>query len=209
MGSFRLVNVAGTMTVVMFGAAYCLKPQAMAQQASQPLSQPGRSQAPRPVVPGQPSQVPSPTPGQTTTQPGQPGATGPALPAAPGTAQPANRRFFAFASPEMEPQFNQAATQLARTESQLTESNQRLLKQLGQARSLQGDRRSEAFAEVMQGTLQQNAMLLQQMQELRTLLTGQLTDPNAPAGTTPGASTPARTTNPGTTPANNPSNLPR
>jgi len=252
MEAHKLASLAGTVTMVVFGALHyaeplVAEPLVMLQQGTSP--QPGRSEQPttRPAAPSQPverfprtnqpnqptannpsnpgTQPPATNP--NTMRPGQvvPGAPGPVVPGTgiinPGTGfGTENGPFFAFQNPTMQTQFNELAGQLSRLEQQLAENNQRLLRQLGQARQLTGERKADALGEVLQGDLQQQGMLLQYLVDLRATVTGGLANQNATAtdangnpvnnpGTAPATGTP-RTTAPGANnpnaPANNPQN---
>lgn len=168
-------------------------PGTVTPQSGTPANNPGTpttnpSSGPS-TLPGTTNQQPAGTnPANPTTNPattgipgttGQQGTTGAA--GAPGTGvngtttnNLAAQRLFALSNPAAEAQLTQAGQKLVRIEQQFTTANQQLLKQLGQARQLTGDRRSEAMGEIMQSMLLQQQQLQQYLVDLRTSVTGDL-----------------------------------
>jgi hypothetical protein len=116
-----------------------------------------------------------PVPPTTTTQPTT-------ITNAPFTPVVGERLFMPL-NAATEGQLNDFGLQMARIETQLNDTNLRLLRQLGQARQLQGERRNEAFAEILQGILQNHAATMQYVMQLRNAMTGPLATPGTP---TPG-----------------------
>jgi hypothetical protein len=175
----KLASIAGTVTMVVFGALHYAEPLVMVQQTT-PQPAPGRSELPpaRSEVPVT-NQPPAPTtlPPTTTTQPTNI-ATGPFTPLT-------TERLFMLQNPTTEARMGDFTAQITRMETQLNDTNLRLLRQLGQARQLQGDRRSEAFAEVLQGILQNNAATMQYVMQLRNAMTGPLATPGTPTPANP------------------------
>jgi len=247
MKTLRLASLAGMVASVVMTQ---LEPSGQQSQPGQ--QQPGQQQPgqqdPQRQNPGSPTTNPDRTqpPGQQPGQqdPNQPGQLNPNRPGqllpSPGlrdrnlnTQQ--RRRLFALDDATMDAQLNETGQRLMRLEAQFAESNQRLLQQLGRARQLSPERRSEAMGELLQEMLQQQAQLQQYLIDLRTTITGDLADSEAPLGepgqnpgtiddqrlnpgspttnpsSNPGPGTPwvRPGTNPGGTPRTNPGGTPR
>jgi hypothetical protein len=79
-------------------------------------------------------------------------------------------------------QLNDFGMRMQRFETQMQQSNERLLKQLGQARQLSGPRREDALAEVLQGILQDQQMMQQMLLDMRMSITGDLSAGGTMAG---------------------------
>jgi|GEM_PF-3501318 len=124
-------------------------------------------------------------------------------PMQPGMIDNTNNRMFAI-DPGQEGRFQQLSQRLARLESQLQTSNDRILQELGEARqTADSNTRVDRLAGVMQQLLLQNRMLQQYLMEIRSSLTGQLeTDGTGAAGvngtnrTVPGSISGPSTTSP-------------
>jgi hypothetical protein len=138
------------------------------------------------------------------------------MPTPGSTTNPANtttnQRFgspFSFSSPQMQARFNENNRRLVQLEQQLSISNQELVRRLGAARQLSGERQTTAMFDIMQQILQNNAQMNQYLAQARMGWAGELegtsTDTNTLPGTTPGSTLPGTTpgsTLPGTTPGN-------
>jgi hypothetical protein len=163
-------------------------------QPGQPSKQPspGNPQ-PRPQNPQPRPQNPQPRPADPTPDPNNPGAPNnqPERPAdRDDAARNANRylRPFAFQSPDMEGRFNQSTKRLLQMEQRMQKSHEDLLKRLGEARQLSGERQTTALFDVMQQILRENAELQKYLVQSRTAWTGDLDsndseEPEAPAET--------------------------
>lgn len=159
-------------------------------------------------------------PGTTTTQPGTPGRDTTGM-------RGGQDRLFMLQNPDSEQRLNDLAQRLQRMESQMQESSQRIQRQLSQARTLQGDRKTDALADVVQAMVQDHTMMDQYLMDMRMALTGNTSEsgaeprmrrypsnepmnPTTPGtGTTPGSPTtiPSTPRTPGTpsTPGSTPS----
>ncbi len=210
--------VASTVGVLLAGME--AQPQPGSAPGGTPSQQPQPSNpTPRPTNPNQPNPN---QPGQTQpgqTQPGQtqPGQSQPGQ-VQPGQTQPGNQtpldrtpdrtplnrqpgsssdnpRFISLADPSMEPRFRESATRLANLERSMAERNQRLVQRLGAARQLPPDRQGAAVMDLLQDILQENAQLQQYLSQSRTMMTGDLADPNDsarnPGNAQPGTNQPA------------------
>ncbi|MEX2219744.1 MAG: hypothetical protein WD749_13405 [Phycisphaerales bacterium] len=199
MEAYKLASLAGSVTMAVFGGLQYSAPVLVQtqQQPRRPVQeQPGRSQQPPPQRPQNPEgqqpnrqnpnqQVPpvqnpnernprQQTPQQPVQNPQQPAedVNGDGVIDANDARGPSG--FFSLQNEQMRGQFTQASQQLARLEQQLVENNQRLLRQLGQARLLSGERKADALAEVMQGVLQAETAQMQYLRALREAITGQI-----------------------------------
>jgi len=178
-------------------AAAFEQPATPAAQPKPAQSQPAQSQPaqaqPQPAQPTNPPTQPSPLP---TRPPGidpaaQPPPEANASPQQeiPGTAtvtpggreaavlDASGRRFvrpFSFQSPQAEGQFNQSSKRLLAMEQRMERSNQELLRKLGEARQLSGDKQNTALMDILQQVLQDRAMIQQYLVHSRGLWTGDL-----------------------------------
>jgi len=158
-------------------------------QPSNPTPRPTNPNQPNPNQPGQ-TQPGQSQPGQTQPGQNQPGQNQPGNPTplernpdrTPLNRQPGsssdNPRFISLADPALEPRFRESATRLANLERSMAERNQRLVQRLGAARQLPADRQGAAVMDLLQDILQENAQLQQYLSQSRTLMTGDLGDPN-------------------------------
>jgi len=165
MDGYKLASVAGMVTM---GASvfveYSLPTLA---QVGQPQTQPGQAQ---PERPGQPR------PG--TAQPGR-GAD--ALIQG-GAAQPETTptlALFALRDPGTEQRLTELRTELERIEKQMRESNARLVRQLGQVRLLDGERKVDALVDVVQAMLEEHVEMEGYLTRVRESLTGRGTPGSA------------------------------
>ena len=151
------------------------------QQQQQP-DQPQPSQ-PQPTQPAQPGQQQPAQP----TKPNQPAQTRPAdrLPSdrrddrrerAPGETRP--QRPFTFQSPQAEARFIESSKRLVQMEQRMQRSNQELLRRLGEARSLSGDRQSNAVMELLQQFLADQADVQRYLIQARAAWSGDELDTN-------------------------------
>jgi len=185
--------------VAIAGLCGGLIPLGIAQQ-SQP-AQPSNP-SPRPSNPSPRPANPSPRPSEpgspSTTPPSQPGATGPTSPsnpndpASPNRAnnpnnpndpnnpnrnnQPAQRnaRPFAFQNPTDEARFNDGSQKLVRMEQKFEQSNQMLLKRLGEIRQLSPERQSAQTLDLLQQILKSQSEMHQYLVSSRALWTGDI-----------------------------------
>jgi hypothetical protein len=107
-----------------------------------------------------------------------------------------NRRLFKLDGENLEGRLNDMGARLVRLEKQITQNNQELLRRLGEVRQLTGDRRAEGLAEVLQGVLQEQARLQEQLVHMRAAMVGDIPEEtpgpglSQPGGTTPAPSNP-------------------
>ncbi len=147
-------------------------------QPGQPSKQPSpRNPQPRPQNPQPRPQDPIPdpnNPGAPNDQPAQPTDRDDA-------AGQTNRspRPFAFQSPDMEGRFNLSTRRLVQMEQRMQRSHEDLLKRLGEARQLSGERQTTALFDVIQQLLREQAELQRYLVQSRTAWTGDL-DSEAP-----------------------------
>ena len=167
---------------------------------SQP-SQPAQPQDPIPTQPAAPGQPQQPVP----AQPGTPGQPQQPVPKQPGTVRPTgpldrnrleNRRLFKLDADNLEGRLNETAGRLGRLEKQITQNNQELLRRLGEVRQMSGDRRAEGLAEVLQGVLQEQARLQEQLVQMRTAIVGDIPDETVTPGAARPGEAPQTPTNP-------------
>jgi hypothetical protein len=152
MDGYKLASVAGIFTMA---ASVCVQNSitTMAQVGQPGHTQPGQTQ-----------------PGRDWERPVQPGAA----------AQPKDRlgistqSMFQLRDQSDENKLKDIARELARIETELENSNQRLVRQLGQVRLLDGDRKVDALAEVVQGMLQDHMQLHTYLNDLREAVTGRV-----------------------------------
>lgn len=132
------------------------------------IEQPGTpSKQPEPKNPLPGPKNPTPRPADPTPDPNSPGAPNnpPNRPADKqgekerGTNRERSIRPFAFQSPDMEGRFNQSTRRLAVMEQRMQKSNEDLLKRLGEARQLSGERQSNALMDVIQQLLKEQGEL--------------------------------------------------
>jgi len=102
---------------------------------------------------------------------------------------------------------------LANLERSMAERNKKLVERLGALRQLPAERQNGAVMDLLQDILQENAQLQQYLSQSRTLITGELADPNDqqqqqqnPAASQPNQSQPP-SNQPGSAPP--PTNPPR
>lgn len=221
MKTTRFVALAGTaVCIALAGTAMGQTPSAAPRPAQPsspaPAAQPTPSQPtttnPTTTQPTNPATTPPTNPattqpgtgtnGTTTTQPGQTTTTQQGVNA---TLNQRQRRLFQLENQQSVGQLNDFGQRVVRIEANLQASNQRLLRMLGQARQLQGDRRFDAFGEVLQGILQEQANMSQYLVDLRTALTGDLANASDAAGSS--SATGQNGTN--TTTAPDPNQVPR
>lgn len=220
--SFIAVFASIPLVIGTYGAVRAAPQQGTPAPSGQP------SAAPRPANP-QPRPAPPPnTPSQAPAQPpaGQPGTpTSGDAPAVPDgaatlpdgtTAAPRLGRYerpFVFRSPAYEHRFNDASRRLAALEARMSQSNQALLKRLGEVRTLAPDRQNAALMDLLQQFLLDQAQLQRYLVQARSAWTGELegasSDPSAEPQ--PGAPEPAVNGGPetGVPPAQPPANPPR
>ena len=139
-----------------------------ADQGGTPVNNPGTGSAQDPNSAGSQG-LPNQT-GTTAVQPGTANGS--------GVVSTPRQRLFALDNSSLNGALADTSQRLANFETQLTDMNQKLLTQLGQARQLSGQRREDALAEVMQQMLIQQRTLLQFVSELRVSLTGDPTQDN-------------------------------
>lgn len=172
------------------------------QPAPEQPNIPGQPQQPVPAQPGTPGQPQQPLPAQPGT-PGQPQAP---LPGQPGVVRPngtrlENRRLFKLDADNLEGRLNETSARLVRLERQIAQTNQELLRRLGEARQLTGERKLDGIAEVLQGVLQEQARFQDHISQIRTAMMGEAPED----ALAPGAPRPGETTQ---NPARRPSTLP-
>jgi hypothetical protein len=168
--------------------------QGQPSQGGQPSEQPRPSNPqPRPAGPGSavpintaPSdpvtQVPIPPntqPGQVIVQPGQGGTVGVGvIHQGSGTVvtgvDSRYQRPFAFQSPAYESRFTESSHRLVAMEQRLARSNQDLMKRLGEARALTGERQTTAMFDVLQHMLRDQAAMNQYLVRSRTAWSGEI-----------------------------------
>lgn len=150
-------------------------------QPNQPQNpnQPNNPNQPRPNDPNQPNNPEQPN------QPIDPNRPGQIDPNRPGTGEEQTllnrrQRLFRLQDDQAIGQLNEFGQRLVRFETRMRENNEQMLRRLGQARQLQGDRRFDAMAVLLQDMLQEQALLNQYLADLRMSITGDLGDPNDP-----------------------------
>lgn len=157
--------------------------------AGQPVGQPTPSNPqPRPSNPTPRPSNPTPHPGNQNPQP-RPGKQNPIAdpnnpgapnqqPANPAGQAPANRalRPFAFQSPDMEGRFNLTARKLVQMEQKMQRSHDDVLKRLGEARRLTGERQTNALFDVIQQMLRDQEDLQRYLVTSRAAWTGDIGD---------------------------------
>lgn len=169
-------------------------------QPGQPSKQPSpRNPTPRPQNP-QPGpqnpqprpQNPQPDPQNPIPDPNSPGAPN-EQPDRPGDQNDRQRnangnrnlRPFAFQSPDMEGRLRLSTRRLVQMEQRMQRSQEDLLKRLGEARQLSGERQSTALFDVIQQLLKDQADMQRYLVQSRTTWTGDFddadVDPEAPA----------------------------
>jgi hypothetical protein len=179
------------------GGTRATQPRNTQPNQQQPGQQPGvarpgtiqpRTSPTSPATPASPAQPVNPNvdpnqPGNqgTPVQPGvQPGMQPGVQPGGDGqidtVANALRPRLFALDNSTLNNQLVLTGQRLANFEAQLQQLHQQLLQQLGQARQLNGERKVDALAQVVQGMLQEQRTLLQYLAELRVSLTGELDD---------------------------------
>ncbi|MFA6044059.1 MAG: hypothetical protein WC718_03665 [Phycisphaerales bacterium] len=187
---------------------------------SQP-TQPGQ----QPVQPGQqPGQPNQPGQNNPPQQPGQTNPDSPSTPRTPGTpldpnqvnpnnndprnVSPPNQngttqngRLFSFQNPADEARFNQGAQRLVRMEEKMNESNQALLKRLGEVRAMAPERQTAATMDLLQQILRNQTEMNQYLVNQRSLWTGDVQMPgdengSQRDGTQPGQTDPNNLTRP-------------
>jgi hypothetical protein len=142
--------------------------------------------APKNPIPRPDKQDPTPDP----NSPGSPGApsdrTDRPTDARDNARTPANARnlrAFALQSPDMEGRFNIATRRLVQMEQRMQQSQQDLLKRLGEARQLSGERQTNALFDVIQQMMKEQAELQRYLSQSRAVWTGDVDvgDGTAPA----------------------------
>lgn len=134
--------------------------------------------AQQPVKPSQPNNPSQPVnPGQPTTPPTQ-DPNNPNAPARPDNTGVQDRgRFvqpFAFQSQQSEAAFNQSARRLAVLERKMQKNQEDLLRRLGEARQLTGERQSEAILDLLQQVLLSQKEWHNYITQSRTMLSGEI-----------------------------------
>jgi hypothetical protein len=186
MGTIRTITAAAAgLTLTGFSTWHALDTIIPTAQPTNPQPAPSNPQ-PQPSNPSpRPGkQNPQPRPGQQNPQP-RPGNQNPVPdpnnPGAPNNQPPnpagqavGNRalRPFAFQSPDVEGRFNLTTRRLVQMEQRMQRSHDDLLKRLGQARQLSGQRQTDALFEVIQQMLQDEADLQRYLVQSRTAWTG-------------------------------------
>jgi hypothetical protein len=151
MDGYKLASVAGILTMT---ASVCV------QNSVTGLAQVGQT--------GQTGQ----REWQPATQPGErPGAA-----ALPGQERAgiSTQPMFQLRERSDENKLKDLARELARIETELENSNQRLIRQLSQVRLLDGDRKVDELAQVVQGMLQDHVQLHNYLNDLREVVTGRV-----------------------------------
>ncbi len=87
-------------------------------------------------------------------------------------------RPFAFQNPEIESHFTDTSRRLVQLEQRMERSNQDLLKRLGEARALTGERQTTATLDLLQQILQDQAELRRYLVQSRTAWSGDIELPN-------------------------------
>lgn len=169
---------------------------AAAGMALSAAMQPGQpSQPPKPSNPTPQPKSPTPRPNDPTprpndpsqpSQPDQPRDRDDPRDRDPGRIDPRERdrdnvnrrstRPFAFQSPQNEGQFNESARRLIAMEHRLQQSNDDLLRRLGEARQMTGERQTNALFDVVQQLLQEQENLRMYLVQSRTAWTGDIED---------------------------------
>ena len=186
-------------------AAWTLAQQSVPSQqpSTQPATPPNPQNPtphPQPVQPGQPSQAPHTDPAAIppvpTGTPIQPSSSGNAATSANPAANPQAlstptkaARPFMFQSPEAEARFAESSKRLTGMEQRLDQSNQDLLKRLGQIRSLSGERQNAALLDLLQQMLRDNVDMHRYLVQSRMTWSGDetmATPEGAATTTTPG-----------------------
>lgn len=133
--------------------------------------------APKNPTPRPENQNPQPEP----NSPGSPGAPGDRTERPTDTrdnartpANARNLRSFALQSPDMEGRFNIGARRLVQMEQRMQRSQEDLLKRLGEARQLSGERQTTALFDVIQQMMKDQADLQRYLIQSRTMWTGDL-----------------------------------
>jgi len=131
-----------------------------------PAAQPGTD-------PQDPATMPENRPGTTVNR--APGQVAP-LQERNADNAPATRysRPFAFQSPDEESRFTESSRRLVRLEQRMERSNQELLKKLGDARQLTGERQNAALLDVLQMMLRENMELQKYLVQSRSSFTGDI-----------------------------------
>ncbi len=144
--------------IELTGLAPLAQPPANPPHPIPPNPAPQPANIPNPV-PSQPSPIPAPSVPQRT--PPLPGST---------ARNPSTGRFvrpFALQSPQMEARLNATSQRLTQMEQRLDQSNQDLMRRLGQVRQLSGDRQNAAMMDLVQQMLQNNADMQRYLVEAR------------------------------------------
>jgi hypothetical protein len=103
----------------------------------------------------------------------QPGATDPLNPAAaPQPEGTTTVALFALRDAGMEQRLTELRAELERIERQMRESNARMMRQLAQVRLLDGDRKVDAVADVVQAMLEERVEMEGYLTRIRESLTG-------------------------------------
>jgi hypothetical protein len=162
-------------------AAWALAQQGVPSQQPPPTTLPPPATAPlqtQPAVQGVPSEGPRANPKAIPALP-----VAPSSPQARATAGAPNRfaRPFVFQSPAAESRFAESSNRLVNMEQRLDQTNQDLIKRLGQARSFTGERQNAALLDLLQQMLLDNAEMHRYLIQSRLAWTGEeaggLTDP--------------------------------
>ena len=137
-------------------------------QPSNPQPQPSNP-IPRPRDPSNPDRRPDPNQPDRRPDPNQPDQRQPAE-----RNRARNPRPFAFQNPQLEAAFNQSATRLVRMEERIAQSNQEILRKVGEARRLEGARQNAALMDILQDLLKNQNDLQLYLVQARTAWTGDL-----------------------------------
>lgn len=192
MGTIQSILAAASISVTSIGAWNSFEYVAdYFQPSGTPSQQPGpKNPSPRPSkqnptprpsnpTPRPDNQNPTPDPNDPGAAPRQPGETTPnrdgSRPSRTRANDPnRNQRPFAFQSPDMEGRFNVASRRLVQMEQRMQRSQTDVLKRLGEARQLSGERQTAALFDVLQQMLRDQADLQRYLTQSRTLWTGDI-----------------------------------
>lgn len=140
--------------------------QTTPQQPAQPEKTP-RPQNPQPQNPPNPA----PAPKEPGKAPGQPGNEKTPVER---DARARYARPFMFQSPQTEAKFNDHAQRLVRMEQRMEQTNKDLLRRLGEARQLTGERQSAAVLDILQQVLREREEMQKYLVFSRTGWTGEM-----------------------------------
>ncbi len=142
-----------------------LQAQTQPTRPKNPLPSPRQPAPPERTQPNQPNQTPPPA--------------DPNQPVDPNLQQPANGSMysgpFMFQSPQSQTAFNTRTQDLLRMEDQFEARRTELLRRLGEARAMTGDRKLDALADVLQRVILDQQQMQQYLIEARTTWSGEAT----------------------------------